>query len=151
MNSRSKEDCVLVLETMSGSGVVFFELLYCECCGQLFFGGMRSQSARQGTELLPADPDPEALPDRAKSQLFEDLSADDFAVFWPTVSRYWPWGDETPKQDDAQGTWRRAVLDPKTGRAAPYSATRAWAGGGIPAYLRNRALAPRSPQVAHGR
>ena len=113
----------------------FFELLYCECCGQLYFGGMRSESARQGTELLPADPDPEALPDRAKSQLFEDLSAGDFAVFWPTVSRYWPWGDESPKEEDAQGTWRRAVLDPKTGRALAYSATKDWTGGGIPGYL----------------
>jgi hypothetical protein len=113
----------------------FFELLYCECCGQLYFGGMRSESPRQGTELLPADPDPEALPDRAKSQLFEDLSAEDFAVFWPTVTRYWPWGSESPKQDEAQGTWRRAVLDPITGRATPYSATAVWSGGGIPGYL----------------
>ena len=27
------------------------------------------------------------------------------------------------------------MLNPKTGRAAPYSATRAWTGGGIPGYL----------------
>ena len=99
----------------------FFELVYCECCGELFFGGSRSSGTyRDIVELLPADPDPERLPDRAKSDLFEGLSADDYALFWPTTTRYWPFGEQYPKEDFSQGYWIRAILDPKTGQVSKY-------------------------------
>ena len=113
----------------------FVELLYCECCGELYFGGLRSGSASDGAELLPSDPDPESLPERARSQLFEQLSAADFAVFWPTVRRYWPWGDEEAQQTDAQGRWRRAVFSPTTGRVRLLSVSENWNGRDIPGYL----------------
>ncbi len=119
----------------NGEGSRFFEVLYCECCGELFFGGMRSDTARDGAELLPSDPDPEALPERARSQLFEGLSAEDFALFWPTTRRYWPWGAEEPQQDDAQGQWKKAVLNPRTGRVDSLRATQEWDGEEIPGFL----------------
>jgi DEAD/DEAH box helicase domain-containing protein len=93
----------------------YFELVYCECCGELFFAGNRSKNAEDAYELLPADPEPERLPDRAKADLFEKLSADDLAIFWPTVSRYWPHGNDSVNQEFAQGSWVKASLDPRTG------------------------------------
>lgn len=93
----------------------FFELLYCECCGYLFFGGMRSRTSSGQVELLPHDPDPESLPENAKSQLFEQLSAEDFAIFLPVVDRFAPFGDETIQQEDGPGIWQEADLDPFTG------------------------------------
>lgn len=93
----------------------FFELLYCECCGALFFGGMRGTGRTGGVELLPHDPDPEHLPERAKSQLFEELSAEQFAVFHPTVARFWPVGEDHPASDESQGQWIRAALEPQSG------------------------------------
>ena len=93
----------------------FFELLYCECCGELFFGGIRSTSREGHVELLPSDPDPNELPERTKLGLFEELSAEDFVVFWPTVHRFGPWGLEDPSEENIEGHWRRAELDPYVG------------------------------------
>ncbi|MCW5584849.1 MAG: DEAD/DEAH box helicase [Chromatiales bacterium] len=93
----------------------FFELLYCECCGYLFFGGMRSQGATGRVELLPHDPDPEALPEEAKGRLIEDLSAEDFAIFLPVVDRFAPYGQEELQQSDGPGNWLPAKLNPSTG------------------------------------
>jgi DEAD/DEAH box helicase domain-containing protein len=88
------------------------ELVYCECCGELFFGGMKGK--RRDTtmlELLPIDPDLDGLPDSASSQLFEELSADMFGVFWPSESAPPPGGALNAALTD----WRRASLDPVTG------------------------------------
>jgi DEAD/DEAH box helicase domain-containing protein len=113
----------------------FFELLYCECCGELFLGGMRGASKPDSAELLPADPDPNELPERAKSGLFEDLSADTFAIFWPTIHRFWPWGNEEPQDDKFEGKWRKAELDPYSGEARVVPAGAARSPDHIPGYL----------------
>ncbi len=99
----------------SGRKSRFFELLYCESCGVLFFGGMRARETGDRVELLPHDPDPESLPERAKSLMFEDLSAEDFALFFPVAERFWPIGDEELTTDETDGRWNRATLDPYTG------------------------------------
>jgi DEAD/DEAH box helicase domain-containing protein len=72
-------------EGIDGKPLRLFEVLYCECCGELFFGGMRGERDVQGgIELLPSEPQLDGLPDAAASQRFEDLSSEEFAVFWPT-------------------------------------------------------------------
>jgi DEAD/DEAH box helicase domain-containing protein len=88
------------------------ELVYCECCGELFFAGMKGKR-RDSTilELLPIDPDLDGLPDSASSQLFEELSAEMFGVFWPSESIP-PVGGAL---NAALTDWRRASLDPATG------------------------------------
>ena len=107
-------------EDRSGRRARFLEALYCEACGSLFFGGLRSQSAVEGrVELLPYDPEPDNLPERAKSNLFDDLSARDYAIFHPTVDRLWPVGKEEPREEHSQGQWHRACLDPYTGVIRP--------------------------------
>ena len=90
-----------------------FELLYCECCGELFVGGMRRRQGSNATELLPNDADLDGLPDSAVSQRFEDLSYNEYAVFWPTNRQ------EQPKVAEHRGGtpegWAAARLDPATG------------------------------------
>lgn len=88
-----------------------FEVLYCECCGELFFGGMRSRrsSKNTSTELLPHEPLIDGLPDMAASQRFEELSHEQYAVFWPAST------DTTPKSDDSKSVWKSASLHRETG------------------------------------
>lgn len=90
------------------------ELIYCECCGSMFFGGKKGHEHNECIEMLPSDPDAEQLPERAKVQVVGDRSADDYTIFMPTLGRFWPIGSDDVNDDDAQGKWRRAVLDPRT-------------------------------------
>lgn len=64
-----------------------FELLYCEACGQVFFGG-NTPTADPGrgvlTELMPHQAEIEHLPDASASTDFEGQSASTFGVFWYT-------------------------------------------------------------------
>jgi ATP-dependent helicase YprA (DUF1998 family) len=91
-----------------------FELVYCECCGELFFGGMRADISRGPylAELLPQEPKLEGLPDDAASQRFEDLSWKQYALFWPS-SRKRP--SDGPTDDMDKGLWLKAVLERETG------------------------------------
>lgn len=96
----------------------FMELLYCECCGELFFGGNPGhQSGGDVVELLPVSPNIEGLPESGGARLFEELSAEDFRVFWPSHGRFWPDSDVNPPTIRPPGAWRRSSLDPTTGRA----------------------------------
>jgi hypothetical protein len=94
-----------------------FELVYCECCGELFFGGMRadvSEKSRYAAELLPQEPRLEALPDEAASQRFEDLSWEQYALFWPGS---WEGHEAASLKDEEEekGQWRQGVLERETG------------------------------------
>ncbi|WP_141594243.1 DEAD/DEAH box helicase [Myxococcus sp. AB056] len=93
-----------------------FELVYCECCGELFFGGMRADMSRGSylAELLPQEPKLEGLPDDAVSQRFEELSWKQYALFWPN-SRNRPADEPTDAKDKDKGQWLRAVLERETG------------------------------------
>jgi DEAD/DEAH box helicase domain-containing protein len=92
------------------------DMLYCECCGTLFFGGRRSVSDTLPgrTEILPNDPDTDTLPERAKATIVEQRSAEDYSVFMPTMERFWPLGREEPSIEEAFGRWSPAVYDPFT-------------------------------------
>lgn len=99
------------------------DLLYCECCGTLFFGGRRSVSdALPGsTEILPNDPETESLPERAKASIVEQRSAEDYSIFMPTMQRFWPVGNEDISDKEAIGQWTLAVYDPFTATIQPFS------------------------------
>ena len=101
---------------LSGHGELplrLFEVLYCECCGELFVGGMRRVRSTSECELLPNEEDLDGLPENAASQRFEDLSYDQYSVFWPTGRREPPQvadsGRNTPEG------WAASLLDPATG------------------------------------
>jgi DEAD/DEAH box helicase domain-containing protein len=99
-----------------------FEVLYCECCGEIFVGGMRRQRGTSQFELLPTEGDLDALPDSASSQRFEELSFDQYCVFWPTVRTEQPAVADTVQTPES---WFAASLDPVTGVVRPLSRTRA--------------------------
>ena len=90
-----------------------FEILYCECCGELFVGGMRRQRGPNELELLPSEADLDGLPEAAASRLFEDLSFDRYALFWPTNRTQTPVTAEGPP--NGPESWAPAQLDPITG------------------------------------
>ncbi len=86
-----------------------FELLYCECCGDMLVGGMRAgdPNAREN-ELLPNETNLDALPDASAGQLFESLSYNRYAVFWPRP-------EKTPELGELSQCWERAEINPLTG------------------------------------
>jgi DEAD/DEAH box helicase domain-containing protein len=84
------------------------EILYCECCGEIFVGGMRRKRAANEFELLPTEPELDSLPDSAASRRFEDLSFDQYSLFWPTDRT------DQPLVADAIESWAAARLDPAT-------------------------------------
>lgn len=60
------------------------ELLYCEQCGTLLFGGSRlTLPQNRGWELLTVEPDIEGLPDRRAASFVDRRHYEQFAVFWP--------------------------------------------------------------------
>lgn len=94
--------------------VRLFELVYCECCGELFLGGMNSSVGRVPSlkllqELLPTEPELEGLPDKAVSQRFEELSSQSYGLFWPRRAD----SAEVPDSDKkkCQDKWTKASLD----------------------------------------
>lgn len=89
----------------TGNRVV--ELLYCECCGDLFLGGMKGGRSDTTVELLPTEPNVDGLPDDAPQHLFEQLSGEEYGVFWPSTR-------EIPFRP-AIGEWVPSTFDPATG------------------------------------
>jgi Lhr-like helicase len=99
--------------TYGGDGDLrrIFELLYCECCGEEFVGGRRGEGLSNPgleVELLPASPELERLPEIGGEGNYEELSYEDFAIFWP--SRRQPKKSENPAED-----WPAALLDTRNG------------------------------------
>lgn len=112
------------------------ELLYCEQCGTVFYGGKRHAYRELGTnkwitDILPTSSNLEALPERQSQVMVEKRNYRDFAVFYPvpesvtddTVERllreqdvqmYHKLGFGKDEQD-ADCEWQLAYLDEKTG------------------------------------
>lgn len=89
------------------------EVLYCECCGEIFIGGMRRRRSANEVELLPTEAELDGLPDAAVSQRFEDLSFDQYCLFWPTDQVGMPAvADAGPGQSPE--SWAAAHIDPAT-------------------------------------
>lgn len=118
------------------------ELLYCEQCGTVFFGGSRLHNPEGGIEILSTDPDIEGLPDKQAARFVDRRTYGDFAVFWPqgrstlnADARQW----RQPRVvgDGAErGRWAPKHLDAISGRVtdAPNSAAPP-EGCAIPGYL----------------
>ncbi len=85
-----------------------FQLLRCESCGELFTGGQRHQDPTGQLELLPIAADLESLPEKSTATNIEQLSSDEFALFWPTQAN--------PKEARDNPEWHFAYIDPHSGR-----------------------------------
>ena len=92
-----------------------FELVYCECCGELLIGGLKADlgGRRSGyvAELLPHEPYLDGLPDKSASQRFEELSWEEYGLFWPRSVE----DEEVQTEDDDRGSWIIAALERATG------------------------------------
>lgn len=65
------------------------EMLYCEQCGTVFWGGKRLKlENNEGWELLPTDPDIESIPDRQASSFLERRTYREYALFWASRDIY---------------------------------------------------------------
>ncbi|MEW6402720.1 MAG: DEAD/DEAH box helicase [Chloroflexota bacterium] len=96
-----------------GCGGRVLELLVCECCGEVFFGGYRRPDPQNPGRwyLCPDHPELEQAPETA----FLDRRYDNYAVFWPSPDGSAP---ATPNwtQDKVPRRWQAACLDYREAR-----------------------------------
>ncbi|CUS45762.1 MAG: DEAD/DEAH box helicase [Pseudomonadota bacterium] len=89
------------------------EVLYCEACGELMLGGMRStDNSGAPIELLPSSQNLEALPYASAGTEFEDLAYREYAIFWPTTQGQAVQPEVSGQRDGSGPTWVTARLDP---------------------------------------
>ncbi len=95
-------------------GARVLELLDCESCGEVFFGGYRRKAENPNEWYLSPDhPDLEASSDLASF----DRDYDHYAVFWPTKGVLKPTHSQWI-QGGIVRKWRDAHLDPVDGRVS---------------------------------
>jgi Lhr-like helicase len=87
------------------------DLLYCESCGEVFFGGYRQRGPNPNEWYLsPEHPD---LTSSAEAASFE-RDYDNFAVFWPSPDGLAPTTSRW-QQDTVERRWRAAQYSPADG------------------------------------
>jgi DEAD/DEAH box helicase domain-containing protein len=98
-----------------GCGSRVLELLYCEACGDIFFGGYRRETGLNPNEwyLSPDHPDLEASPDIASM----DRDYVRYAVYWPGTLGVAPASPQWT-QDGVPRAWRAARFTPADGKVA---------------------------------
>ena len=119
------------------------ELLYCEQCGTIFFGGSRLRTTVGGAvEILSTDPDIEGLPDRQIARFVDKRTYRDFAVYWPQGASTLNHEAKTWRQPRASGSdwergrWARKYLSAISGRVTDVSdGVLVPRGNSIPGYL----------------
>jgi Lhr-like helicase len=98
------------------------ELLYCEQCGILFFGGSRmTLRNNSGLELLTTDANIEGIPDKQAARFIDRRSFEEFAIFWPSrgaaLNGPARWNQPLLAGGSSPGGfWARANLTPTTAR-----------------------------------
>lgn len=98
------------------------ELLYCNNCGTLLFGGNRLSEQPGVWELLATTPDIEGIPERQAARLVEQRNFQDYAVFWPLSGQgYGNPGNWRQRKFTGQNSrtstasWKAASLSMRTG------------------------------------
>ena len=107
---------------VSEQGDRILQLLYCEHCGTVFFGGEKLHTDNE-LELLATSPDIEGIPERQPAKFIERRTYQEFGVFWPQGSQVYDkpprWRQsrfgETHKTQSAWAEWREASLNCHTG------------------------------------
>lgn len=88
-----------------------FEMLYCEACGDLLLGGQKGQNHGKTIELLPSATNLENLPERPGAEYYDDMTLEEFAVFWPVDIA----GQPPLVCEKGWEVWEKAELNPVTG------------------------------------
>lgn len=109
-------------EIVDDIGKRILELLYCEQCGTVFFGGNRLQYTNGEYEMLITSPDIEGIPDKNKKGMVNQRSFKDYAIFWPTSNvddqlhedaKVW---DQPANIGKDKAMWIASSLNSSTGR-----------------------------------
>ena len=115
--------CSRIISDDDGEARRVLELLYCEHCGAVYFGGNRLELDDGDIEILTSDPDIEGIPDRKAARFVERRTYKEFAVFWPVGNLQFHEGAaKTWKQPNwrggtsENGHWTAASLDTRSGR-----------------------------------
>lgn len=91
-----------------------FELFHCESCHEEFIGGRRGKLSQGGPkedyEILPNTPELERLPEAGAEVAIEQLSHDDFLLFWPSQN------DAQKGDKEKNESWVPALLDSRNGQ-----------------------------------
>ena len=100
------------------------EVLYCENCGSLAYGGnrivIRDEDNNVITELLPLSPDIEGVPETSSATIVEKRKYKDFSVFYPS-----DFNGEAVQPDyalprnannDFDAEWEKAWINIRTGK-----------------------------------
>lgn len=123
------------------------ELLYCQHCGTLFYGGFRgSQPSDRSIEFLDSDPKLHGLPDDQIKQRIEESSHSELAVFWPLAEQQSEWIPPNPPSAkkqlnlsrSGQGSdfkWYPASMDPNTAIVKWTAPSQDFPEGGVPGFL----------------
>jgi len=100
------------------------ELLYCEHCGTVFFGGNRLFRPNGAIEMLATTPDIEGIPERQAARFVERRTYREFALFWPQGNqdfcesghwRHQPISQHRFSRQAPWGDWGEASLNTLTG------------------------------------
>lgn len=76
------------------------EMLYCEQCGTVFYGGNRLELENgNGWELLPTEPDIEGIPDKQIGNFLERRTYGEYAIFYPSRDIH----------EDAKNSWKQPL------------------------------------------
>jgi Lhr-like helicase len=92
----------------STKGYRVLELLYCDNCGTLLFGGSRLKASDDTSdffELLPLSPNIEGIPEKTPHKLLERRTYQEYAVFWPQGSQ------ELEPHERPNGYWRQVTVN----------------------------------------
>ncbi len=119
----------------SENGNRILELLYCDNCGTIFFGGSRSIGKNKTWELLPLSPKIEGIPEKTPGKLVDKRTYQEYGIFWAQgkqkfvkhTQRYGSnagqeaddWNDQTLVNEndprDYIAKWIPAILNVKSG------------------------------------
>ena len=125
------------------------EMLYCDECGAVFWGGSRMDGLGGGdagdVELLSVTPNIEGIPDKQVNRLLERRTYDEFGVFWPSEDQIpvfglnQAWSQPKIREPEASlaARWMPGFLNNQTGRIslgarrrnATYQSTDVWVKG----------------------
>ena len=112
----------MVLEKLKdahGSRYRVLELLYCDQCGTVFYGGYRKPLDNSSTEMLLFTPDIEGLPERQEARMVERRTYGEYAIFWPMGKQEYGnhkrWRPD-PDNKSYWANWVEASLNRLTGR-----------------------------------
>lgn len=110
----------------NSEGFRVLDLLYCDRCGTVFFGGNKLEGGDIVKELLPIYANLEDIPNKSHNKLVENRNYNEYGVFWPSFDQTIVLqGDDLVKfrqaafrlelMADFKGEWKKCRINKYTG------------------------------------